>query len=442
MTVSYQATVNNPVPSGQTQVVNTASVTSVEIVTPVQATVTDNILTALITLTLRKRWTNASLNDAVDVTAAVGGVTIDTLSSTANTANETDTDATPVNVTAGQVITFAETFTTGDAANYTSSLACTGATDVDLADGLTVNAADTAIVCTETNTRKTATLTLQKTWVDAAPGDRTTISLTATNNDSLISTADTPGETDTDATPTTVYAGETVTLGEAFSGLNTQWYDRTLDCIGATDSDLTGGDLTIDPADTTITCTFTNTVIPFSPTIVKSFSPNPIAAFGTSTLTFVITNPNPGAALSGVAFVDNYPGGLVNMNPVSTTNTCGGSLTALSDDDFIQLTGGSIPGGRQLHDHSAGHGTECRNACQHNRECLLHQRWDREHSHGDPGRDECGQIRGGDLGAILLRDGCGHRGSCTLSACRRSAGGHDHESADAGSHRSQPGVHE
>ena len=91
------------------------------------------------------------------------------------------------------------------------------------------------------------------------------------------------------------------------------------------------------------------------PQIAKRFAPNPIVAGGTSTLTFTITNPNTDYALTGLAFTDTFPtspGLMTVANPLTTTNTCGGSLldntggTLAADDPGIQLTGGNISGGQ------------------------------------------------------------------------------------------------
>ncbi|MET3377577.1 hypothetical protein ABIC89_006658, partial [Variovorax boronicumulans] len=141
------------------------------------------------TVQLRKTWVGATVNDAVNVTAT--GLT--PLASVANTANETDT-GTAQTVTVGSVITIGETFTTGNAAGYTSALSCTGTSGLS-GNVLTVGDADTAIVCTETNTRKTATITLAKTWVGATINDA--VNVTATGLTSLASVANTASETDT-----------------------------------------------------------------------------------------------------------------------------------------------------------------------------------------------------------------------------------------------------
>ena len=83
------------------------------------------------------------------------------------------------------------------------------------------------------------------------------------------------------------------------------------------------------------------------PTIAKSFSPNPIQVNGTSLLTITITNPNPSDMLTGVAFADTYPSGLVNVNPLSpaVVNTCGGSVAAVAGGNSVGLSGGALAGG-------------------------------------------------------------------------------------------------
>src|SRR5207237_1681434 len=83
------------------------------------------------------------------------------------------------------------------------------------------------------------------------------------------------------------------------------------------------------------------------PSIAKAFSPDPIPTNGTALLTFTITNPSASDTLTGIAFADTYPGGLVNMSPLSppVANTCGGSVTATAGGNSISLSGGSLAGG-------------------------------------------------------------------------------------------------
>ncbi|HKI01019.1 MAG TPA: IPTL-CTERM sorting domain-containing protein, partial [Thermoanaerobaculia bacterium] len=80
------------------------------------------------------------------------------------------------------------------------------------------------------------------------------------------------------------------------------------------------------------------------PSIVKAFSPNPISVGGVSTLTFTITNPNAGTALTGVAFTDSFPAGLqVAATPNATTTGCGAPTFApVAGNTSVSFSGGTI----------------------------------------------------------------------------------------------------
>jgi uncharacterized repeat protein (TIGR01451 family) len=106
-------------------------------------------------VTLRKQWTNAIVGDDATLTVSRSAVVIDTLASDAGTAGELDTDATPTNAVIGETLTLAETLTGGNVGAYTAALACSGAADSNLANGLTIAAGETNIVCTYTNSRDT-----------------------------------------------------------------------------------------------------------------------------------------------------------------------------------------------------------------------------------------------------------------------------------------------
>ncbi|SDY55096.1 beta strand repeat-containing protein [Acinetobacter kyonggiensis] len=203
------------------------------------------------TLTLRKTWANAKLNDAATVSAT--GLT--SLSSTANTANETDA-GTAQTVYAGDVITLLETITTG-AGNYTAGLACTGNTTALSGSQLTVNASDSSVVCTYTNTRKSATLTLRKTWANAKIADSVTVNSAGfINNASVSSIVTTSGNDTATSTIVTVYAGEIGTIVESFIVGNPTDYNSSLACSGTTG--LVGNSLTINANDTNVLCVYTN----------------------------------------------------------------------------------------------------------------------------------------------------------------------------------------
>ena len=82
------------------------------------------------------------------------------------------------------------------------------------------------------------------------------------------------------------------------------------------------------------------------PTITKAFSPIAVPQGTSSLLTFTISNPN-ASALSGLAFTDSYPTGLVNAGATITT---GGSCPGFTLDgltkgggNVFNVTGGSVP---------------------------------------------------------------------------------------------------
>ena len=119
------------------------------------------------------------------------------------------------------------------------------------------------VTCTFTNTRRTATLTLQKTWIDGAAGDTANLDITGLDPATATATATgAPGdETSPNPATTTVFAGETINLTEILAAANLGTYDTTLDCdqpgLDLHRRDLTGT-LTIPDTPTPTTCTFTN----------------------------------------------------------------------------------------------------------------------------------------------------------------------------------------
>ncbi len=118
-----------------------------------QANAIYNIIDNDSLVTLNKQWIGAAIGDDATITVSNGGFVIDTLNSDAGGTNEIDTDATPTPAAFGDTLEFAETLAGTNVANYVSSLACTGAADTNLADGLTIATGESAISCTYTNTR-------------------------------------------------------------------------------------------------------------------------------------------------------------------------------------------------------------------------------------------------------------------------------------------------
>src|SRR5258706_345106 len=79
------------------------------------------------------------------------------------------------------------------------------------------------------------------------------------------------------------------------------------------------------------------------PALAKSFSPNPVGIGVASVLTITLTNPN-ASAVTGAAFTDTYPAGLVNTASASGATTCGaGTVTAANNGNSVALSGGTIP---------------------------------------------------------------------------------------------------
>lgn len=150
------------------------------------------------TLTLRKAWAGAVVNDDATVTASRGATVISTLNSNADSANETDAVA-AVTVFQGETLALAETLAGTNVGAYNSALACTGTTDGNPSDGLTIGATDSAIVCTFTNTRRRGNLSITKTnnTTQVTSGTSTTYTLVVTNTgpDSVTGAVvrDTPG---------------------------------------------------------------------------------------------------------------------------------------------------------------------------------------------------------------------------------------------------------
>lgn len=120
-------------------------------------------------VTLRKQWADATVGDDATVTLARGATVIGTLPSDAGTASELDTSAAPTPVVLGETVTLAETLGPANVSRYFGTAACTGAADTNLADGLTIGATETAIVCTYTNTRVPALVVAKTSSVLSDP---------------------------------------------------------------------------------------------------------------------------------------------------------------------------------------------------------------------------------------------------------------------------------
>gem|GEM_PF-740140 len=79
------------------------------------------------------------------------------------------------------------------------------------------------------------------------------------------------------------------------------------------------------------------------PHIVKAFGAATIPLNGTTSLTFTIdSNGNQNLTLTGVAFTDNLPAGLVVATPPNVGGSCTGTVTAVAGSSSISLSGQSL----------------------------------------------------------------------------------------------------
>jgi uncharacterized repeat protein (TIGR01451 family) len=413
-TVVYTVTATLSAPYTGTSVTNTASITPPgSLVDPV---LTNNTASDTVpvnpSLSLNMTWAaNSNAGDAANVTTT-GGAQNASVSSVATAAGNT-TNGSAAYPHAGDVITFpAETFTSGSASNYTTTLSCTGNTNAlsstTLPATLTISASDVNVVCTYTNTRITGTLTLAKAWSNGIAGNTANIgattgltnntsasnyttTLSCTGNTNALSSTTAPATLTIDAsdvsvvctytnvrksatltlaktwaagsvagdtvtvtsagftntatsgssvataagntttgTAVTVYAGESGTIGEAFSVGSASNYTSALSCTGNATA-LTGNTLTISPTDTAIVCTETNAR---SADMQASAPANVAGTVGIPvSVTTTCTNAGPNPAANATCVV-SFPGG----TPAGTTTTCSTPANPLAVGGTITCT--------------------------------------------------------------------------------------------------------
>ena len=293
-------------------------------------------------LTIVKQWQNGRTGDAISI-AATTGLTNNTTVLASTSAGSNSTTGNPVTVYAGETATLgSETFTTGSAANYTASLSCRGAADTNLADGLTISPADTAITCTYTNARKSATLTLSKTWASGSiAGNTVTVTSNGfgTNATSGTSTATAAGNTTT-GTAVTVYAGESGTISETFGTGTANNYNAVLSCTGNS-TPLSANTLTINPADTAISCGYTNTPVSTDLAIEKTGTSS-VTQGNTVSYSIKVWNKGSGTASSST-FTDTVPNTLSNVIWSCTASGSAVCGTASGSGNSISVTTGALP---------------------------------------------------------------------------------------------------
>ena len=145
----------------------------------------------------------------------------------------------------------------------------------------TVPAAPVDVTCTFVNTRTSATMILQKTWVDAAAGDTADLSISGSDPgsaDSATATASGAAGSETDTVNRAVapiFSGETVSLVEDLGATNTGSYAGQIDCLPAggltRGEDGQGGAYQVPTIPVSVICTFTNTRTSATMTLQKDW---------------------------------------------------------------------------------------------------------------------------------------------------------------------------
>ena len=158
--------------------------------------------------------------------------------------------------------------------------------------------------------------------------------LTISSNPNLSNTCngtvtDAPGTTSISLSGGSIAAGGSCTLSLSVTGNTAGTYSNTAGPVTSTE----GGNGNSSTAMLTV-------VAP--PSILKSFAVPSIPVGGSTTLSFQITNPNTSTALSGLAFTDNLPTGLVISSTPSVVDGCSGTVTANGGSTSITLSGGTV----------------------------------------------------------------------------------------------------
>jgi trimeric autotransporter adhesin len=292
-------------------------------------------------VTLRKQWANAAVGDDANVTVARGVTVIDTLASNADSNNELDTDATPTPVVIGETVTLAETLVGGNVGSYTAAVACTGAADTNLTNGLTIGAGETDIICTYTNSRVSQQLRLAKAWgANSGAGHSASATTTGGVNAATFSST---ASTATNGAFVTVYSGEVITLpAETYGGGAAAGnYTVTLACTGGTTlaSGAVARTITIANNATNTTCTYTNTRIVQQLRLAKTWVNRGGGHTATATTTGGVNNASFNATAGNVtgAFVNVFAGEVLTL----PAETFGGGATAAGYVSTLVCTGGT-----------------------------------------------------------------------------------------------------
>ena len=278
-------------------------------------------------LRLRKVWVNAIVDDAI--TVATTGLANNASVGSTSTGNNSTVGTQVFNLAGGTVVLPAETFGPGSQANYTTTVACTGATPSSTTPGpnTTFTMPNADVVCTYTNTRVSRNITLRKQWVNALVDDAITVATTGLSpNPSVTSTS--TGNNLTTGTTQSVVPGGAVTLpAETFTTGSQANYTTTVACTGVTPSSNQPG-ATFTMPDGDVVCTYTNARAVATLQLRKTW----ISAFNGNTVT-----------LSASGFANGAAAGFVSTAQ-SANETDAGVAVQVSAGEVGTIAEGAIGG--------------------------------------------------------------------------------------------------
>jgi hypothetical protein len=235
---------------------------------------------------MQKRWTNGATGDSADLTVTGGTPNTSEATSTVTTVTgptfTDDMNQAEAVVLTGDQVTVAEDLPGANTGSYDTSLTCNHGITPDADGSFTISPdlATTTVTCTVTNTRRQASVVLQKHWTKGVIGDSAHLTITGGVDSPATATSTVTaatGSTFTDtAHPATtdVLTGDRVTVSEDLPAGNAGKYDTTVTC----DHDITPGadgsfTVTADLAGATVTCTVGNARIPTGPTTSPPTTP-------------------------------------------------------------------------------------------------------------------------------------------------------------------------
>ncbi|HSL43724.1 MAG TPA: sortase [Anaerolineales bacterium] len=158
--------------------------------------------------------------------------------------------------------------------------------------------------------------------------------------DAAILTANT-GEATISLTNGLILAGQRCRINVFVTGSETGTYTNTIPLANITNNEnrLPPGDLT---ADLSITNPAPGNL---AMALVKGFDPLTVFGGASSTMSVLLINPG-NVALTGIAFTDTMPSGMILANPLNfNVGSCGGTLSGVSGTSSFSFSGGSLPAG-------------------------------------------------------------------------------------------------